>query len=173
MSSAASARQQWAVSSIRLAPADRVLEVGCGHGVAATLICERLTTGRYLGIDRSETMIDRAERRNERHVAAGVAAFASCALVDLDSAERFDCVLAIHVGVFERGEPTAELEVVRRHLDVDGRLCVSAQPLAPDRLDATIAEITTRLSAGAFVVSDVVTGGPAAKPMATVIAEPR
>jgi SAM-dependent methyltransferase len=158
MAGAASARQRWAVDSIDLAPAERVLEVGCGHGVAATLICERLTTGRYLGIDRSATMIDRPERRNDRHVAAGVAAFACCALADLDSGDGFDCVLAIHVGVFERGDPTAELKVVRRHLDERGRLCVSSQPLAADRLDATIGQITTRLAAGAFVVSDVVTG---------------
>jgi Methyltransferase domain len=71
MAGRASERFVWAVDTLEVRPADRLLEVGCGHGVAVSLVCERLTTGTITAIDRSPKMIEMATRRNREHVDAG------------------------------------------------------------------------------------------------------
>jgi ubiquinone/menaquinone biosynthesis C-methylase UbiE len=91
------------VASLGIQPNDRVLEIGCGHGVAATLVCERLDGGFLTAVDRSAKMIEAASRRNAEHVAAGRAEFLVAALEELDLGERrFDKVFAVRVGLFHR-----------------------------------------------------------------------
>ena len=80
MASKPSERFVWAVDTLALDAADRVLEVGCGHGVAVSLVCERLTSGRITAIDRSKKMIEMATRRNREHVAGGRAVLKTAAL---------------------------------------------------------------------------------------------
>ncbi len=96
-------RQKSIVEGLGIGPGDRVLEIGCGHGVAASHVCERLDGGRYVGVDRSAKMIEAASRRNAAHVEAGRAAFVVARLEDLDLGDqRFDLIFAVRVGLFHR-----------------------------------------------------------------------
>src|SRR3954468_23847212 len=88
MAGKASERFVWAVDTLEVRPADRLLEVGCGHGVAVSLVCERLTTGTITAIDRSPKMIEMATRRNREHVDAGRAVLEAIALEDEHLGDR-------------------------------------------------------------------------------------
>ena len=98
-----SARLRAVVDQLDLRQRLRVLEIGCGHGVAATLVCDRLDTGRFTGVDRSPTMVEAAIKRNAEHIASGRAEFLVRHLEELDlGARRFDLVFAVRVGLFHR-----------------------------------------------------------------------
>ena len=110
------------VASLDIQPGDRVLEIGCGHGVAATLVCERLEGGCLTAVDRSAKMIEAAARRNAEYVAAGRAEFLVAKLEDLDLGERrFDKVFAVRVGLFHR-EPERARRLAERWLAPGGEL---------------------------------------------------
>lgn len=110
----ASERQAWAVVTLAPQPAERLLEVGCGHGVAVSLACERLTTGSIVGLDRSRKMIEAATSRNAQHVAAGRATFVHASFESAPlGAREFDKVFAFHVAAFWR-QPETVLSAARR-----------------------------------------------------------
>jgi ubiquinone/menaquinone biosynthesis C-methylase UbiE len=115
-----SERLRKVVDELDIQPADRVLEIGCGHGVAAGFVCERLESGRLTAVDRSRKMIEAARRRNAEHVEAGLAEFLVAELEHLDLGEaRFDKVFAVRVGMFDR-EPERARALIEPWLAPDG-----------------------------------------------------
>ncbi|HYF27217.1 MAG TPA: class I SAM-dependent methyltransferase [Baekduia sp.] len=152
-----SQRLAWAVDVLAPDPADRVLEVGCGHGVAVSLVCERLAGGRIVAIDRSPKMIEMAARRNRRHVAEGRAVLTTTSLEDADlGEERFDKVFAFNVAPFWL-EPEASLAKVRRHLVPGGtvHLFWDARHSQPDRARELADQLRAKVRLAGFSVDQV------------------
>jgi SAM-dependent methyltransferase len=108
-----SGRLQWIVDQLAVEPADVVLEVGCGNGVATELVLADLTTGRYVAVERSPAMILAAERRNRAAIDAGRATFVSAAIETVSLDTRFDRAFAVRVAAL--AEP-AGLAGLARHL---------------------------------------------------------
>jgi trans-aconitate methyltransferase len=117
------ARVRWAVQRLNVDPDDQVLEIGCGAGVAVSLVCDQLGRGSITGIDRSATAIARATQRNVEHVASGKAVLRQVDLAALAlPGRRFHKIFAINVNLFWLPSAAAELATIRNHLRPDGVL---------------------------------------------------
>jgi ubiquinone/menaquinone biosynthesis C-methylase UbiE len=166
-------RIAWAVDTLAVRPGDEILEIGCGHGVAVTLVCERLDGGHITAIDRSATMIRAAAKRNRVHVESGKARLRTSTLATLDLGEQcFDKVFAFHVNTFTR-RPDRELHVVKRHLAPKGRLYLFVQPLSRSKVEETAEVLRANLVERAFRIVRVVFGDLEPVPGVCVIACPK
>jgi cyclopropane fatty-acyl-phospholipid synthase-like methyltransferase len=116
-------RLTWAIDRLDVRPDQRILEVGCGPGVAARLIADRLDGGVVIGVDRSATAVTRATKRNKEHITAGRAQFHTTDLTGYDhTGPRFDTVVAMNVNLFWTGPATAEWRRIDELLASQGRL---------------------------------------------------
>jgi SAM-dependent methyltransferase len=146
----------WALETLSLRPSDHVLEIGCGHGLAVPLVCEKLRRGTVTAIDRSPKMTAAAKQRNRACVAAGKVAFETVPLADVNfGRRRFSKIFAINVNLFWI-DPTAELLVVRKLERPDGALYLFYQPPGPAQLKPIATMLACSLEGGGFIVDRTV-----------------
>jgi SAM-dependent methyltransferase len=158
-----------AVELLDPAPHERILEVGCGPGVAAALICERLVDGHLTAIDRSATAVAGARRRNAVVLAAGLLDLRQVELgrLAVGRSERFDAVLAVNVNLFWTGPADDELRVIGRALRPDGRLVLAYETPRGTLPDRAIEAIERALQVHGFTSRTVAT-----PPVLAVLARP-
>ncbi|MGY1604267.1 class I SAM-dependent methyltransferase [Geodermatophilus sp. SYSU D00815] len=145
------ARVRWAVQLLDPRPDDVVLEVGCGPGVAADLVCRRLTTGRVVAVDRSAVAVERTARRNAAHVEAGRLTVVRATLAGLQlPAHGVDRAFCVDVNLFWTGDAAAELAVLRHVLRPGGLLLVLYGAGGPTRADRVTGAVTAALERHGF-----------------------
>ena len=144
--SAVPARITWAVDLIDPGPSERLLEVGCGPGVAAGLICDRLTTGSMLAVDRSPVAVRRAAARNAAHLAAGRLRVIEAALDALPPVGSFDAAFTLDVNVFWTDPAGPGLAALAAPVRPGGRVLVlygGSGPTGADRVTGPVAAAMT------------------------------
>ena len=158
MTHRASDRLAWAVEALDVAPEDRILEVGCGHGVAVSLVCEQLGGGQITAVGRSAKMIAAARKRNG--ACADKLQLIQSTIEQADLGEgTYDKVFAIHVAALHKPGPA--LDVVRERLAPGGRLYLFSQaPGWTTRAPAErfAAELGDMLDGAGFAVERVLIG---------------
>jgi protein-L-isoaspartate O-methyltransferase len=141
----------WAVETLAVEPGERLLEIGGGPGVAASLVCERLDRGSLLLIDRSATAIERTRRRNPEYVASERLALEAIDVAHFDPGKaRFDKAFAVNVNVFWTTPATEELARILRALEHDGRLFLFYETPNAARARQVIGRVVDALRANGF-----------------------
>ncbi|MBA2308659.1 MAG: class I SAM-dependent methyltransferase [Pseudonocardiales bacterium] len=152
-------RVRWAVDVLDAKPADMILETGCGPGVAAALVCERLRTGQLLAVDRSPVAVRRTADRNAAHVTSGRLVVRRCELDELVvPAQSFDRAFAINVNLFWVRSPAPELAVLRQAIRPDGMVYLLYGAASPTSTERVTASISTALRVHGFTAVEIIGG---------------
>jgi SAM-dependent methyltransferase len=159
----------WAVQTLNIDPADQVLEIGCGHGFAVPLVCEKLGKGTLTAIDRSRKMIAAALERNRALAAAGKVQFEAVALANADFARyRFSKIFAINVNLFWL-DLSPEFLIVRQLLRPGGALYLIYEPPRPTQLKRMGDKLARNLKESGFALDTVISGrAPSARALCMI-----
>jgi SAM-dependent methyltransferase len=124
-------RSGWVVSLLGVQPADKVLEIGFGPGVAVAELA-RAGAGHVYGADHSAVMLRQASRRNATAIRAGRVTLVRASVDQLPPVldGPFDVILAINSLAFWPG-PAERLTELRRRLAPAGRIAIASQPRCP------------------------------------------
>jgi cyclopropane fatty-acyl-phospholipid synthase-like methyltransferase len=149
-------RNLWTVELLQLQPHHRILEIGCGPGLALGACASRLATGKAIGIDHSPTMINQASVRLRTVVAQGKVELRLGGMELLERPELglFDRVFSCNVVQF-LPDRVAAFKQVFTVLTPDGVVASTYQPRNqnPTREDALrmAAEVRSEMDAVGFV----------------------
>ena len=145
-------------------PADRLLEIGCGNGVTAARVAERLITGHLLAIDRAAGAVRLARERNDAHIRSGHVEVRQLDIAAADLPDgSFDVVYAVNVSLFWLGTPPGLLDRIARLLTPGGTFHVFAVRQTRRAVEDIATRTTTALREAHFSrVTTTLTGTRAA-----------
>lgn len=118
------------VDALPLRTGMRILEIGCGPGVAAREIVRRIEKVYVLAMDRSAKAIEQADKASQQEIKTGRLKFI-CSSIEAfewpDDEPKFDVAFAIRVGALDGRHPEIEKAALRnifRSLKKNGRLFI-------------------------------------------------
>lgn len=148
-------RFTWAVSILSPAPADQILEIGCGAGILTEQIALQLKSGSVTAIDKSKPMMQRAEQRNKEYIRAGKVKLVTANLARTKLAEQyFDKIAAFNVNIFWQGSEK-DFQQIRHCLKPSGLIYIFYQ--TPSFADPELADkIKAKLQEYQFTIKDTI-----------------
>ncbi|WP_436641287.1 class I SAM-dependent methyltransferase [Microbaculum sp. FT89] len=105
------------VATLPLNQGLRVLEIGCGPGVAAREVARRIGDGKVVAIDRSAKAIGIAAQTSAAEIEAGRLELRTVAIEQFeldDGEEQFDLAFAMRVGALDGRHPEAGKLAMKR-----------------------------------------------------------
>jgi SAM-dependent methyltransferase len=90
-------RHRSSVAALALSGHERVLEIGCGTGIATRLALAAITSGQITAVDRSKKMIDSMRASVPQALAAGRLVTHAAAIEGVTFETPFDVVFAVNV----------------------------------------------------------------------------
>jgi SAM-dependent methyltransferase len=166
-------RNRWVVSLLGVRPADQVLEIGFGPGVAIAELASA-GAGHVYGIDHSGVMVRQASRRNAAAIRAGQVTLIRASVDQIPPVldGPFDAILAVNTLGFWPA-PAQRLAELRRRLAPGGRIAIVSQPrchgATADTSRGAAGEIEDLLSGAGFTHVSTQTL-PLSPPVACVLA---
>lgn len=156
------ARIRWAVDFMDVQPSDHILEIGCGPGAGAELICSRLQTGKLFAIDRSESGVDRTKRRCAAYVEAGRLTVRQIDLATLRvPVKRLTKVFAFNVNLFWVRDCADEVALLHERVLPGGAVYLFFEVARPDQVPLIVEKASAALQTAGFRVSVVEQKTPA------------
>jgi SAM-dependent methyltransferase len=130
-------RNRWAVSLLDVQPADRVLEIGFGPGIAIGELSRLAIRGQVYGVDHSAVMVRQARRRNAAAVRSGRVELRVGSVEDLPAlGGPVDKILAVNSMGFWP-EPVERLRELRARMRPGGWIAIASQPRCPGATERT------------------------------------
>jgi trans-aconitate methyltransferase len=147
------ARIRWAVDFMDVQPTDHILEIGCGPGAGAELICSRLETGKLFAIDRSESGVDRTKRRCAQYVEAGRLTVRQIDLATLRvPVKRLNKVFAFNVNLFWVRNCADEVALLHERVLPGGAVHLFYEASRPEQVPKVVRKASAALTEGGFRV---------------------
>jgi len=141
----------WTVALLDALPADRILEIGFGPGIAVEALARIVTRGQIAGVDYSRAMVAAASRRNREAIRDGRVALQVGEAARLPFPDgAFDKVYGIHTIYFWPDGP-AGLKEMHRVLRPGGTAVLTILPKErwPAAPDGSLGTPECRVYAGA------------------------
>ncbi len=118
------------VNALPLKNGVRVLEIGCGTGVAAREIANRIGNGKVLAIDRSQKSIEQAKKLSQTEINNGTLQFLQTKIEEFElpkQEQHYDFAFAIRVGALDGRHPEIQQEALTKianALKTNGKLFI-------------------------------------------------
>ena len=140
-------RIRWTLALLDPRPADRILEIGFGPGIAIERLSKVVPDGLIVGIDHSEVMVRQASRRNAVAIGEGRVALqlgSATMLPTFD--EPFDRIFTIN-SIHFWPRPVECLKTLHSMLKPGGLIAVTIQPRSRTATDETTKVIGDEIAA--------------------------
>ncbi len=145
-------RIRLAVHQVDPQPGEQILEIGCGPGVAALMVADRIgADGHLVALDRSATALDRARTRTAEY--ADRITFAEAELAGYVPDRTFDKAFCVNVNLFWTGTADRELAVLRDSLAPGGTLTVCYDSPNARPAERVVLAVIEAMARNGFLVS--------------------